>query len=254
VFIPRKLAAMGSGFEAIGEGATNAEITRFEMDGARYFLKSVGMEYAGRANSAIHEAEVLHWLRERLNVPRVLGRGREAAREFFVMEELAGRHISAFAGEPELFARILAQAVLALRAVDVAECPFDAGVATRLAERAQSMADGMADIDTEDWEADNPFADPVELYKWLMANIPDFEPTFTHGDLPSNIFVDGDNISFYDIGRGGVGDKWADIALCVRDIRRIDINKIYENLFFDLIDEKPDYKKLKYFILLDELF
>ncbi|HAR4105986.1 TPA: phosphotransferase [Staphylococcus aureus] len=82
------------------------------------------------------------------------------------------------------------------------------------------------------------------------------ELVFSHGDLgDSNIFVkDGKVSGFIDLGRSGRADKWYDIAFCVRSIREDIGEEQYVELFFDLLGIKPDWEKIKYYILLDELF
>ena len=71
----------------------------------------------------------------------------------------------------------------------------------------------------------------------------------------SNIFVkDGKVSGFIDLGRSGRADKWYDIAFCVRSIREDIGEEQYVELFFDLLGIKPDWEKIKYYILLDELF
>ncbi|MGH2285441.1 APH(3') family aminoglycoside O-phosphotransferase, partial [Enterococcus faecalis] len=55
-------------------------------------------------------------------------------------------------------------------------------------------------------------------------------------------------------GRSGRADKWYDIASCVRSIREDIGEEQYVELFFDLLGIKRDWEKIKYYILLDELF
>ena len=85
-----------------------------------------------------------------------------------------------------------------------------------------------------------------------------------HGDfcLP-NIFFQGDCLSgMIDLGRAGLADRWQDIALCYRSLKHNYSGKyggkVYDNynpdLFFDALGVEPDWEKLKYYILLDELF
>ncbi|EPX1481041.1 phosphotransferase [Campylobacter jejuni] len=113
-----------------------------------------------------------------------------------------------------------------------------------------------ADVDCENWEEDTPFKDPRELYDFLKTEKPEEELVFSHGDLgDSNIFVkDGKVSGFIDLGRSGRADKWYDIAFCVRSIREDIGEEQYVELFFDLLGIKPDWEKIKYYILLDELF
>ncbi|QOA01035.1 hypothetical protein FPO35_14075 (plasmid) [Staphylococcus aureus] len=55
----------------------------------------------------------------------------------------------------------------------------------------------------------------------------------------------------YDVERE---KEWYDIAFCVRSIREDIGEEQYVELFFDLLGIKPDWEKIKYYILLDELF
>ena len=64
-----------------------------------------------------------------------------------------------------------------------------------------------------------------------------------------------------DVGRAGIIDKWNDIALCYRSLRDNTTGiygkgkyKFDENLFFQKLKIKPDWEKINYYILLDELF
>lgn len=108
------------------------------------------------------------------------------------------------------------------------------------------------------------FENAQALLDWLIQNKPEEELVFTHGDfcLP-NIFAKGDEISsFFDLGRAGVADKYQDIAICYRSLKHNFEGKYggqkYENFNPDILFEKlgmePDWEKIRYYILLDELF
>ena len=80
---------------------------------------------------------------------------------------------------------------------------------------------------------------------------------------PGNIFVNDQGVSGYiDLGRAGVADRYRDIAICYRSLGSnlrgsygghppIDFDA--EELFRKL-DVTPDWDKIRYYILLDELF
>ena len=78
-----------------------------------------------------------------------------------------------------------------------------------------------------------------------------------------NIFLgDGQVSGFIDLSRAGAGDKWNDIALCYRSLKHnfsgMYGGKIYEDFnadkLFETLGIEPDWEKIKYFLLLDELF
>ena len=58
-----------------------------------------------------------------------------------------------------------------------------------------------------------------------------------------------------DLGRTGKADRWYDIAFCVRSIQEdFGPDPAYLDYFFKALDIAPDWEKIRYFMLLDELF
>ena len=123
-------------------------------------------------------------------------------------------------------------------------------------------------MDIEDTEPDTfgegGFKDPEELLQWLMAHRPKEELVFSHGDfcLP-NIFVSEGKLSGYlDLRRAGIADKWQDIALCYRSLvhnydgkyAKVRVKEADPELLFKRLGISPDWEKIRYYILLDELF
>lgn len=109
-------------------------------------------------------------------------------------------------------------------------------------------------MNPEHWQDSTEFRNPDDLYRWLIEKRPEEEIVFSHGDIGANFFVKDEEIIFYDLARCGIADKWLDIALCVRDIRDYYPNSAYEKLFFEMLGLEPDYEKIEYYILLDEMF
>jgi len=111
---------------------------------------------------------------------------------------------------------------------------------------------------------ENGFASPAELLEWLIANQPEEDYVLVHGDfcLP-NIFMENGTLSgFIDIGSTGIADRWQDIALCYRSLKNNFggryRGKVYADfdpdILFDALQIKPDWDKIRYYLLLDELF
>lgn len=107
------------------------------------------------------------------------------------------------------------------------------------------------------------FSNPMALYEYLQANRPEEENVLIHGDycLP-NVFFENQEVSgFLDLGYCGVGDKWQDIALAVRslhhNLEEIGKEEEYQALyqiFFEELGIEAEEEKIRYYILLDELF
>jgi len=98
----------------------------------------------------------------------------------------------------------------------------------------------------------------------LKNNRPDEEPCLIHGDycLP-NIFLQNEKVAgFIDIGGAGIGDKWQDIALCYRSLKHnfegkyngISYAGYHPDMLFEELGIAPDWDKINYYILMDELF
>ena len=107
-----------------------------------------------------------------------------------------------------------------------------------------------------DWKESTQFNTHKELYDYLLANQPEEELVFSHGDycLPNVIFNDENVMGFIDLGNGGIADKWEDIASCIRSLEFNLKSKEYTNLFFECLNIKPDYEKINYYSLINELY
>ena len=98
------------------------------------------------------------------------------------------------------------------------------------------------------------FSSPKELLEWLENNIPSQDLVFTHGDFCfENIFAKNGHINgLIDLGKAGIADRWQDLAICIRELD--DLNPNYSNLLLSKLGIEKDDFKLKYYMLLDELF
>ena len=167
---------------------------------------------------------------------------------------------------PDELLKILSKALNMLWDTDISDCPVRRDLDDELKEARRRIDNDL--VDTEDTEpetfGEGGFKDPEELLSWLIDNRPESEPVLSHGDfcLP-NIFVrDGKVSSFIDLGGTGIADKWKDIALCYRSLKHnfdgTYGGKVYPDfnpdMLFDALGIEPDREKIRYYILLDELF
>ncbi len=217
---------------------------------------------------ARNEVEMLRWLEGKVPVPAVLAHEVWKGSSYLLMERCPGEMAcgDGYLADPALLCRLLADGLKALWAVEVRDCPSDQSLSCKLAQAAYNVAHGLVDVDNVDPETFGPngFRDPANLLAWLETHRPAEELAFSHGDycLP-NIFGKGSRVTrFIDLGRAGVGDKWCDIALCCRSLRG-NFGGQYgspphpgydDSLFFRALGLEPDWEKIRYYILLDELF
>jgi len=252
VRIPSQWASIITDVHVGTEGMSAAEVVKCRAGTESLFIKSIDSKYANTTYSVKREQEVTRWLKAKLNVPRILDFGEERGREFMVMSEIRGTHIDAFKDSPDIYIAHLANCIKLVQSVNISDCAFDSTLNVRLAELKRLIDNNLASLDN--WEDTTTFTNPRELYQWLCDNKPDEDLVFSHGDITANFFVKNDtDYFFYDMGRAGIADRWLDIAFCVRNIREFG-HKKYEDRFFKLLNIKPDYEKIEYFILLDEMF
>ena len=166
---------------------------------------------------------------------------------------------------PDELLPLLAETVRMLWNVDISSCPRKRTLDTVLKEARYRVENDMVDVDDVEPETygEGGFKDPYELLSWLETNRPEEELVFSHGDLclPNIFFRDGKLSGLIDLGNAGVCDKWQDLALCYRSLKHNangSYAKVYpginEDELFELLGIEPDNEKLRYYILLDELF
>ncbi len=244
----------------VSVGESPAHVYKLIGPGETLYLKISDEAYQGTTYDVEREKEVMVWLKGKLPVPEVLHFERYEGSSFLLMRELVGESLCAYAQRernPKKVISLYSEAITLLQSVSLLDCPFVSDIDTRLRELEYLLQHNLADIDTENWEEDTPFTDPHELYTFLKSHKPGETWVFSHGDLgDSNLFIADHHISgFIDLGRSGKADLWYDIAFCVRSIRHdIGDDEAYLNLFFDSLNLEPDWDKIRYFILLDELF
>ncbi len=217
---------------------------------------------------ARREAAMLNWLQGKLPVPRILAHEVTEAQDFLLMSRISGRMACDpyWMEQPQALTRQLAKGLKQLWQVDISRCPADQSPASKLADAQRQVDFGLVDLDNvqPDTFGDGGFRDPGELLQWLKDHKPEYVPVLSHGDfcLPNVFFGDDGSVAYIDLGRSGVGDKWCDIALCWRSLRD-NFSGIYDGtvypgydpmMLFEALELEPDWEKIRYYILMDELF
>ena len=166
---------------------------------------------------------------------------------------------------PEVLIPLLARAMKQLWQVDVQDCPCRFSLEDRLLLAEENVRHGRCETENVEPETYGPngFKDPEHLLRWLKDRRPPMDPVLSHGDfcLPNVFFKDGAVSGYLDLGFCAVADRYQDIALCYRSlIHNADgsYGVVYPNVqperLFDALGIKPDWEKIRYYILLDELF
>lgn len=211
--------------------------------------------------------KVINWLQGKLPVPKILSYEQDYEYQYLLMSKIPGLMSAKkifFEAPQELIER-LAQALKMFWNVNISDCPRSRILDIELEEARYRVENNLVDFNSvvQSTFGEERFENPKDLLYWLESNKPDCEPVLSHGDfcLP-NIFIDNNKISgFIDLGKTGVADKWKDIAICYRSLKwnaqGMYGGKVYPNVnpdyLFEALGIKPNFDKLRYYILLDEL-
>jgi len=206
------------------------------------------------------EIMMMKWLFGKIPVPKVIASSQAGGYNYLLTEKLEGKMAidEFYLNRPEELVRLLGQGLKRLWKVNIADCPYKNDIANKLRLAKILIQTGQVDVDDAEpgtfgiWG----FSDPQALYEYLDANRPAEELVFSHGDycLPNVFFSKNEVSGFLDLGRSGIADKWQDIALCVRSLKYNLKTDAYRERFFKELGIEPDEEKIRYFILLDELF
>jgi aminoglycoside phosphotransferase len=238
-------------WEAVSHGESGAQVWR----SSRFVLKVQARVGPGRPLHA--ELLRLRWLAGRLPVPEVAGYEVLPEREYLATTRLPGiplHHPDAQA-HPLRVTGLLARALRELHALPVRDCPFNASLGIMLREARERLEAGL--VDETDFDDERQGWTGLQVMQDLLRTRPAHEDiVVTHGDacLP-NLLLDGEYISgFVDVGRLGLADRHADLALAYRSLKD-NIGPEMAEHFLDTYGRSlVDPGKLEYYALLDELF
>jgi aminoglycoside phosphotransferase len=209
------------------------------------------------------ERDVVEWLAGKLSVPKVLAFELAAGAESILLSEIAGLPASdylirnAAASSVTDFLERAAQAMRRMHEIPLVDCSFDQRLSAKFAKAWENIQNGF--VDESDFDAERIGKTAEQIYRELTAERPDGEDlVFTHGDLclPNIIVQNGEIAGFLDLDRGGIADRYQDIALFLRSFKiNSPVSLDFENVFCSAYGiESLDSNKLDFYRKLDELF
>ncbi len=204
------------------------------------------------------ERDRLQWLSARLPAPEVIACETNDDGTTFLVTEL----IEGTAGDDMLnrldsdqtlsaFAATLGK----LHTVPINDCPFDARIAVRLVDAEARVQGGL--VRAEHLDVAYRQQSPERLLAVLRDMLPDTEElVVTHGaySLDNVMLQDGEVVGMLDVGRLGVADRHADLALAARSITRQLGPDAVGRFMVAYGLEWPDSRKIDFYLLLRELF
>lgn len=190
---------------------------------AAYFAK---WNPAGSGESLSGEAERLRWMRGRHPVPEVVDLIHTDAEEVLMTRALPGTSAVAepWRATPEVALRALGRGLRQLHSVAIDDCPFRWGVAQR-SSVARLEAAGLGD--------------PPRVDELVVCQ----------GDpcAPNTLLsADGNFLAHVDLGRLGVADRWADLAVMSMSLRW-NYPRFDESVFWRAYGVEPDEERIAFY-------
>lgn len=214
-----------------------------------------------------HHTAMLRWLDGRIPAPRIIETVLGSGWRWTLMTRIPGEMACAEAwrADPHRLVRVLADAMKRLWETDLTGCPVDQSADAKLARARKIVEGGAVNMELVDpgTFGEKGFSSPAALLQWLEEHKPPFEPVLTHGDfcLPNVFLKDWSVTGFLDLGRSGMGDRWTDIAILWRTLRDNfgghygeAVPGFHPDELFHALGMEKDEERLKYYLLMDELF
>lgn len=237
--------------EEISIGCSDSQVFRIKNKKGIFFLK------VAKKDMLTSEYEKLKWLGGKLNVPKIVLYDYTDDTEYLITESIGGEMVCSeyYLNNPEIGINVIAKAFKQIVEVDIKDCPFNVSIDYKLALVESNVNNNLIHLEDLKEETLKKFGNLENIIKFLKNNKFDDEYCFSHGDtsLP-NIFASGNEfIGFIDVGECGIADKWFDLAICEKSIRR-NYGEQYISKFYEELNIIPERDKIDYYLLMMELY
>lgn len=225
---------------AFADGATITPVWRNTVGGLTFRVESstptgaasfVKFDPHASGESLDGERRRLEWVAGRFPVPRVIASGRDDTGEWLATEAIEADPAVAprWHEAPDAAARAMGTGLRLLhRAFDPADCPFDWSVDERIAIAGAAGLDVPAEL-----------RDPPAIDRLVVC----------HGDACApNTLIDasGGFAGIVDLGRLGVADRWADLAVASWSLEW-NFGEGLDAAFFEAYGVAPDPVRIAYY-------
>lgn len=237
--------------EEINIGCSDSQVFKIKKDESIYFLK------VAKEGILTSEFEKLKWLEGKLSVPKIVLYDCSNDTEYLITESIQGEMVCSdyYLNNPEIGIRAISDAFKQINMVDITNCPFDVSINYKLKLVENNVKNNLIHVEDLKEQTKEKFGNLENIIKYLKENKFNDEPCFSHGDtsLP-NIFALNDKFTgFIDVGECGIADKWFDLAICEKSIRR-NYGESYISNFYEELGIVPDRDKIDYYLLMMELY
>lgn len=238
-------------------------------DSSVFIFDDVVLKIQKHSSETDNEYKICLWLEQKIPTPQILAYEIHDEKSYCLMSRITGRMAceDVYLKNPQRLLEVVVNALHMLWSVDITDCPCDNSLDVKLEAARYNIENHLVDLEHVEPETfgEDGFRSPEELLVWLETNRPSEELVFSHGDfsLP-NILAEDDQIrGFIDLGKMGIADKWQDLAICYRSLKHnfegkynggVPYAGYSPTMLFEKLGIPIDWKKLRYYLLLDELF
>ena len=241
--------------DTVGESGGAVYRLHGKVDAPDLFLKHGKGAFADDISD---EMVRLGWLAKYISVPTVAHFARTPDEAWLLMTAVPGKTAhQVLEACPELRLAVVDELAIFLRrihAIPVSECPFTSDHGYRLACARARIDAGLVEEDDFDDEREGWTAEQVwDAMQDLLPLAPD--PVVTHGDFSlDNLLIRGSEVvGCIDAGRAGIADRYQDLAIVWNCLGEFGAS-FQERFLTQYGIPAPDQDKLKFYLLLDELF
>lgn len=235
----------------INIGCSDSQVIKILKNGKNYFLK------IAKKGLLTQEFNALQWLNGKLEVPEIVLFDYTTETEYLITKAILGEMVCSdfYLKNPPKALQVIKESFDNIYAVDVSNCPFDVSNKYKLSLIERNVKNGLVKNEDLKEETLKRFGSVENLLKYLIDNQFEEELCFSHGDtsLPNIFTLDGKFSGFIDVGECGIADKWFDLAICEKSIKR-NFGEEYISEFYKILGIIPDRAKINYYLLMMELY
>ena len=240
-----------SDLENIGIGCSDSQVVKVNKKQGIYYLK------ISKKGMLTSEFEKLKWLQGKLNVPKIILYDVSNHTEYLITESVQGEMVCSdyYIKNPDIGIKVIADAFNSIYSVDIEDCPFNVAIDYKLSIIENNVKNKLIKEEDLKQETLEKYGSLDNILQYLKENKFYAELCFSHGDtsLP-NIFAYNNKFSgFIDVGECGIADKWFDLAICEKSIKR-NYGQEFIPKFYNELKIIPDRNKIDYYLLMMELY
>ena len=203
------------------------------------------------------EYKKLKWLEGKLNVPKIVLYDYTDDTEYLITESIGGEMVCSeyYLNNPEVGISVIAKAFKQIADVDIKDCPFNVSIDYKLALVENNVNNNLIRVEDLKEETLKKFGSLENIIKFLKDNKFNDDYCFSHGDtsLPNIFASKNEFVGFIDVGECGIADKWFDLAICEKSIKR-NYGEQYISKFYEELNIIPERDKIDYYLLMIELY